>query len=166
MMQSRGVSVTSVLVCVAAVAALALLGSWLTDIGPWYRNLRKPWFQPPDFLFGPAWSTIFACLAGAAALAWNASHITARQRIVLVLALLLNFALNALWSFLFFTRRRPDLALIEVVVFWCSIVLLIVVVRPLSTTAAWLLMPYLVWVSFATVLNQRIVALNAPFSRS
>lgn len=163
---ARHVSVTSVIVSVAAVASLALLGSWLTDIGPWYRNLRKPWFQPPDFLFGPAWTTIFACLAGAAALAWNAAGITSRHRVVLVLALALNFALNALWSFLFFARRRPDLALVEVLVFWCSIVLLIVVVRPLSTTAAWLLTPYLLWVSFATVLNQRIVALNAPFSRS
>lgn len=165
-MATRGATVLSVIACVAAVSALALLGSWLTDIGPWYRNLRKPWFQPPDVLFGPAWSAIFACLAGAAALAWNAPHGTSRQRTVLVVALVLNFALNALWSFLFFTQRRPDLALVEVIVFWCSIVLLIVVVRPLSTTAAWLLTPYLVWVSFATVLNQRIVALNAPFPRS
>ena len=83
-----------------------------------------------------------------------------------VVALAINFVLNSLWSLLFFARRRPDLALIEVVLFWCSIVALIVVVRPLSATAVWLLVPYLAWVSFATVLNQRIVALNAPFSQS
>lgn len=156
----------SIAVTVFSVVGLAALGGWITDTGPWYQALRKPWFQPPNFLFGPAWTTIFICLGCAAVIAWNVPTNTAQQRLGVALAFALNFLLNSLWSFLFFARRRPDLALIEVVVFWCSIVALIVVVRPLSSTAAWLLLPYLAWVSFATVLNQRIVALNAPFSQS
>lgn len=165
-MRIGGYSTASIAVTVVSLVGLAALGSWLTDTGPWYRGLRKPWFQPPDFLFGPAWTTIFICLGCAAVLAWNSPAITSKQRIGVVGAFGLNFVLNSLWSLLFFERRRPDLALIEVVVFWCSIVALIVVVRPLSSTAVWLLLPYLAWVSFATVLNQRIVALNAPFSQS
>ena len=156
----------SIAVTVFSMVGLAALGGWLTDTGPWYRALRKPWFQPPNYLFAPAWTTIFACVGCAAVIAWNAPSITAQQRTGVLGAFGLNFALNSLWSLLFFAKRRPDLALIEVIVFWCSIVALIVVVRPLSSTAVWLLVPYLAWVSFATVLNQRIVALNAPFSQS
>ncbi|MEO7996145.1 MAG: TspO/MBR family protein [Gemmatimonadaceae bacterium] len=165
-MRIGGYSTSSIAITVVSVVGLAVLGAWLTDTGQWYRELRKPWFQPPDFLFAPAWTTIFVCLGCAAVIAWNSPVITQRQRTAVLMAFGLNFVLNSAWSFLFFERRRPDLALFEVVVFWCSIVALIVVVRPLSTTAVWLLVPYLAWVSFATVLNQRIVALNAPFSQS
>lgn len=165
-MRIAGYTNSSIAVTVISVVGLATLGSWLTDTGPWYRSLRKPWFQPPDYLFAPAWTAIFVCLGGAAVLAWNAPTITQGQRVAVLCAFAANFVLNALWSLLFFERRRPDLALFEVVVFWCSIVALIVVVRPLSTTAVWLLIPYLAWVSFATVLNRQIVALNAPFSQS
>lgn len=156
----------SIAAAVFSMVSLAALGGWLTDTGPWYQALRKPWFQPPNFLFAPAWTTIFACLGYAAVIAWNAPGITPQQQLGIAFAFALNFVLNSLWSLLFFKRRRPDLALIEVVVFWSSIVALIVVVRPVSSTAVWLLVPYLAWVSFATVLNQRIVALNAPFSQS
>lgn len=156
----------SIAVTVVSVVGLAALGGWLTDTGPWYQALRKPWFQPPDFLFAPAWTTIFICLGCAAVIAWNAPGLSSEKRMSVAFAFGLNFVLNSLWSLLFFEKRRPDWALVEVVVFWCSIVALIVVVRPLSSTAVWLLMPYLAWVSFATLLNQRIVALNAPFSQS
>lgn len=165
-MRVAGYSNASIGVTVVTVIGLAALGSWLTDTGPWYRALRKPWFQPPDFLFAPAWTAIFVCLGCAAVFAWNSPVISSSQRVAILVAFGINFVLNAAWSFLFFERRRPDLALFEVVIFWCSIVALIVVVWPLSTTAVWLLVPYLAWVSFATVLNQQIVALNAPFSQS
>jgi len=165
-MRLAGYCSESIAATVFSVVGLAALGGWLTDTGPWYQALRKPWFQPPNFLFAPAWTTIFICLGCAAVIAWNAPGNTAQQRFGIACSFALNFVLNSLWSLLFFERRRPDLALIEVIVFWWSIVALIVVVGPLSSTAVWLLVPYLVWVSFATVLNQRIVALNAPFSQS
>jgi benzodiazapine receptor len=98
-----------------------------------------------------------------AVLAWNSPFATSRSRTLVFATFSLNYVLNFLWSALFFGKRRPDLALYEVGFFWLSIVLLMVVVQPLSTVAVWLLSPYLAWVSFASVLNQRIVALNAPF---
>lgn len=159
-------SLTSIVIAVSTLSLLAVLGAWLTDTGPWYRELRKPWFQPPDFLFAPAWTTIFVCIGCAGVLAWHAPLASARDRTLLLIAFGTNFGLNSVWSWLFFSKRRPDVALVEVVLFWLSIVAMVVVVRPLSTAAVWLLMPYLGWVTFASLLNQRIVALNAPFSKS
>jgi benzodiazapine receptor len=141
---------------------LALAGGLLTSIGPWYRNLRKPRLQPPDWLFGPAWTVILGCAAVSAALAWTAAPDSATQRLV-VLMFGLNALLHLLWSPLFFTFRRPDWALVEIVPLWLSILALILLVAPLSATAAWLLAPYLAWVAFAAWLNWQIVRLNAPF---
>jgi translocator protein len=118
----------------------------------------------PDWLFGPAWSLIFALTGTATVLAWNADGATHAQHVALGAALGANLALNVLWSTLFFHRRRPDLAQYESVALWLSIVALMLAVRPLSMAGVWLLVPYLLWVSFATVLNRRIVTLNAPFT--
>ena len=161
-----GMSVASIAVITTALIVLGGLGAFLTDTGQWYKALRKPWFQPPDFLFGPAWTLIFVCIGASAVIAWNSPTGSPKQKSALVVALVANLLLNSMWSFLFFAKRRPDFALIEVALFWISIVALIVVVKPLSTLAAGLLAPYLAWVSFASILNQRVVALNAPFSRS
>jgi benzodiazapine receptor len=142
--------------------ALAILGAWFTRLDGWYRKLRKPDWQPPDWLFGPAWTVIFALTATSATLAWDAAETPAeRWRVVGLFAL--NVVLNAAWSWIFFTRRRPDWALIEVALLWLSIVALILGIWSLSPTAALLLVPYLLWVSFASFLNATIVRLNAPF---
>jgi tryptophan-rich sensory protein len=150
------------IVAVLVVTVLAVAGARLTDIGPWYFALKKPSWQPPDWLFGPAWTLIFALTAAAAAIAWNAAE-TAQMRRALEVAFLVNAVLNVAWSWLFFTLRRPDFALIEVGVFWASIVVLIVLAGRVSSTAGLLLVPYLAWVSFASFLNWTIVRLNAPF---
>jgi translocator protein len=149
---------------VAALVAVlfAWIGAALTDLGPWYVRLAKPSFQPPDALFGPAWTLIFALCATSAVRGWsamNGSH--ARRRLVLLF--IANLLLNALWSLLFFTLKRPDWALMEVVVLWLSILVLIRKLAPCERPAAWMLVPYLAWVSFASVLNLAIVRLNAPF---
>jgi tryptophan-rich sensory protein len=152
-----------VAVAAAWAALVAGLGGLLTDIGPWYRSLAKPSWQPPDWLFGPAWTLIFALAAVAGIRAWRASRNPAdRRRIVTLFAL--NSVLNVAWSALFFARHRPDWALVEVALLWASIVALIVGLRSISSTAAWLLAPYLLWVTFASWLNLTIVRLNAPFA--
>lgn len=147
---------------VAVAGALAMfvaaLGASATDIGPWYQALRKPAWQPPDWLFGPVWTTIYALTAYAGVLAWNASRPPLRTQIMGLFAL--NALLNVLWSELFFNFHRPDLALIETVPFWASIIVLMVAVGRVSRRGAWLLAPYLAWVSFASVLNLTIVRLN------
>ncbi len=148
----------------AAVAALAVagLGGAATEIGPWYFSLHKPWFQPPDWAFAPAWTVIFACAATSGVFGWTDAP-DGIMRIGMVVLFALNAALNVGWSWLFFRRRRPDWALREVALLWASILVLIVVMAPWSTPAALFLVPYLLWVSFASFLNWTIVSLNAPF---
>jgi translocator protein len=149
---------------IAALAAVgvAIIGGLMTDIGPWYQALNKPAWQPPDWLFGPVWTTIYAMTAVAMVLAWDGSKDTVARQNLLIL-LLLNATLNVTWSLLFFSLRRPDWALVEVAFLWASIVLLIYACLKRRRIAALFLLPYLAWVAFAAVLNAEIVRLNAPF---
>lgn len=155
---------TTASIVAAAVAAFgtAAVGGLVTEIGPWYRGLVKPPWQPPDWAFGPAWTLIFSLIAVSMVLAWNADGAEG-GRAAIVAAFAANLLLNVLWSFLFFGRKRPDWALVEVAALWLSIVVLIVVVRRHSALGAALLAPYLLWVTFASVLNRAIVRLNGPF---
>jgi tryptophan-rich sensory protein len=152
-------------IAAAAVSAVlvASLGGLITVIGPWYYALRKPPWQPPDWLFGPAWTLIFALAALAGLTYWRREGRRVPRRQVLT-AFAVNGLLNIVWSLLFFRLQRPDWALDEVGALWFSIVCLIVLLARASREAAWLLVPYLAWVSFASFLNWRIVALNSPFS--
>ncbi len=142
--------------------ALLVAGGLATPIGPWYKALRKPSWQPPGWAFGPAWTLLLGLAAWSAAIAWNAAPDAATRHSVIIL-----FAVNAIchfaWSPLFFAMRRPDWALIEVVFLWASLVALIVGLWPISPFAAALIIPYFAWVSFAAVLNRAIVRLNGPF---
>jgi translocator protein len=148
----------------AALAALsvAALGGLATEIGPWYRGLAKPAWNPPDWLFGPAWTLIYALTALAGVEAWQASR-DASQRRVLAALFITNGVLNILWSLLFFRLRRPDWALVEVGALWLSILVLIIYCGRIQRRTIALLLPYLAWVSFAAVLNASVVSLNAPF---
>jgi translocator protein len=107
-----------------------------------------PSWQPPDWLFAPAWTAIFVLTALAGLRAWQRTPDVAGRGRVLV-AYALNALLNSLWSVLFFTAERPERALVEVVPLWLSIVLLIVVSGRCDRAAGWLLLPYLVRVGFA-----------------
>jgi benzodiazapine receptor len=150
------------LLAAAAALAVALLGGLMTDIGPWYQGLRQPPWKPPDWLFGPAWTVIFALAALSGAEAWRRAP-GAPQRHTLLALFALNGFLNLLWSLLFFRLRRPDWALVEVGFLALSIVLLMVTLWPYARRAAWLLAPYLAWVLFATSINLATVRLNGPF---
>jgi tryptophan-rich sensory protein len=138
------------------------VGGALTEIGPWYRGLKKPRWQPPDLLFGPAWTIIIVCACWSLVLAWNRAP-GVPERAMVVTLFMLNGMLNAGWSLFFFKWRRPDWALIEVVPLWLSIGLLILECAAMTTRGAWLLVPYLAWVSFAAFLNFTIVRLNPKF---
>lgn len=146
----------------AGVVAVAVLGMLVTDLGPWYRALKQPPWQPPDAAFGPAWTLIYVLTATAAVRVWLRAA-TPAARVRWLAALGANGALNIVWSALFFKARRPDWALAEVALLWASIVLLIVLARREDALAALLLVPYLLWVAFAASLNFAVVRLNAPF---
>lgn len=155
----------SVPAIVAAVTAILVLGvgGWMTKIDGWYHNLSKPSWNPPNWLFGPAWTVILGLAAWAGVLAWEDAATAAEQMLVLGLYAI-NIVLHMLWSPLFFNLRRPDWALIEIPFLWVSILSLIIGLAPLTPLAPWLLLPYLLWVSFAAFLNFTIVRMNAPFS--
>ncbi len=162
-MTARSRKLRAIAVAAAAALLVGLVGGTLTTIGPWYEALDKPSWQPPDWLFGPAWTIIFALTALSAAQAWVSTR-TKGDREALIGMFCLNGFLNLLWSFLFFRLQRPDWALIEVGFLWLSILALILFVARFSRQASALLVPYLAWVSFAAFLNWTIVSLNAPFS--
>jgi translocator protein len=134
------------------------IGGAATEIGPWYYGLIKPAWQPPDWAFGPIWTLIYITTGIAGVRAWRLGN--EQQRRYFLGALLLNCALNLLWSLLFFKMQRPDLALIEVVVLWLSILPLILLPLRYSPRSSLLMLPYLAWVSVAAYLNLTIVRLN------
>lgn len=146
----------------ACAVVVSGLGGALTHIGPWYRSLVKPAFQPPDWLFGPAWTLIFALCVVAGVGAWRAAP-HARQRTQLLVLFALNGALNVLWSLLFFHLQRPDWALAEIGFLWLSILWLMAAPGRYYPRIRLLLLPYLAWVSFASVLNAAVMRLNGPF---
>jgi translocator protein len=157
----RGIEIV---IAAAAVSVIALIGGLLTDVGPWYESLRFPRLRPPNWLFGPAWTVIFILIAAAGVVAWeSAENPTTQFRLVTLF--LINGLLNLLWSPLFFKMRRPDWALYELLLFWLSILVLLLELARISSFAAWLLTPYLAWVTFAGWLNWRVVELNKPFGR-
>jgi translocator protein len=150
---------------IAAVMWAIILGGAggaLTTIGPWYRGLIKPSWQPPDWLFGPAWTLILGLAAWAAIVSWQGATDDAERTIVIALYAI-NFVAHLLWSPLFFTFRRPDWSLMEVAFLWASVLSLCVGLRQFSVLASWLIVPYFIWVSFAAILNLYIVRLNGPF---
>lgn len=152
-----------VLVAAAGALFVAVLGGTLTDTGPWYQNLQKPSWQPPDWLFGPAWTTIFALAVVSAVSAWRAAEDRSQREWVIGLFALNGF-FNVLWSTLFFALKRPDWALMEVGFLWLAILAPMLAFWRLSRLSGLCLVPYLLWVSFAAYLNYIVVRLNAPFA--
>jgi tryptophan-rich sensory protein len=151
-----------VLAAGSAALVVAFLGGSMTDTGPWYQALKKPDWQPPGWVFAPAWTIIFALAALSAGLAWRDAPTDAdREWVIAMFAA--NGVLNVLWSALFFTVKRPDWSLWEVGFLWVSILVPALVIGRYSRNAALLLLPYLAWVAFAAYLNYIIVRLNGPF---
>jgi len=154
--------VNPIFVAAAVAIFIGVLGGSLTDTGTWYQSLVKPWWQPPDWAFAPAWTVIFALAAMSAVYAWRGAN-TRAQRDWVIGLFAANGFFNVLWSMLFFTARRPDWALLEVPLLWLSVLAGIVVFWRSARTASYYLLPYLVWVSFAAYLNWIVVGLNTPF---
>jgi len=151
---------TLTIITAAVITILVLgIGGLLTTVGPWYRALRKPSWNPPDWVFGPAWTLILGLAAWAGVLAWTDEPDGAARALIAALYAI-NIVLHMLWSPLFFNWKRPDWALIEVPFLWLSILALIIAVTPISSLAGWLLAPYLLWVAFAAYLNWVIVRMN------
>ncbi len=134
-------------------------GSFFTSqsLEEWYPALRKPIFTPPDWLFFPVWTTLFVLMGIAFYIIWQKNFVGGKTALYLYFAQLL---VNVFWSLLFFGLRRPEWALIDIFILWVLILSCIISFYRTSHLAAYLLVPYLGWVSLASFLNYFIVRLN------
>jgi len=148
-------------ISVVGCELVGLLGTPFTinSIAEWYVYLEKPFFAPPNWLFAPAWTLLYFLMGVSVYLIWRQGwkRPEVKGAIKVFLAQLM---LNFLWSPMFFGLRSPELGLINIVAMWIMIVLTMRKFYPLSKTAFYLLVPYIAWVSFATLLNASIVVLN------
>lgn len=149
--------VISIIICQLA----GLLGSIFSfsSVSDWYATIVRPELAPPNWIFGPVWTTLYILMGIALYLVWKRGLKQPQvKRAVTIFAL--QLALNALWSILFFGLQNPGLAFIEIILMWLAIIWTIRAFYPISRKAAYLLVPYLLWVSFATYLNGAIWFLN------
>jgi len=147
----------SVVICELA----GIIGSLFTapSIPGWYAGLAKPSFNPPNWIFGPVWTALYAMMGVAVYLVYEKgpkNRVVKRALAVFAAQLLLN----ALWSIVFFGAHMILAAAVVIVLLWAGILASIVLFRPISKAAAWLLVPYILWVSFATALNVSFFLLN------
>jgi len=153
--------VIKLIVCLALTFSAAFIGSLFTReaVPDWYTNLNKPSFTPPNWLFGPVWTALYLLMAISALIVWQKGLANPAVRIALTIYLI-QLILNALWSVIFFGLNMPWLSFIEILLLWTAIGLTILAFARVSITAALLLVPYILWVSFAAVLNFAIWLLN------
>lgn len=150
-------AIVAIVICQLA----GIIGSLFTTpaIPTWYAGLAKPALNPPSWVFGPVWTFLYALMGIAAFLVWKQGWKRSEVKIALGL-FAFQLALNTLWSILFFGLENPAAGLIDIVLMWLAIVATIIAFARVSKTAAWLMLPYLAWVSFATYLNFSIWQLN------
>ena len=139
---------------IGSLSGLANAGS----INTWYAQLNKPSFNPPGYLFGPVWTVLYLLMGVSLYLVWKAPDGRMRDYALIIfgIQMILNFA----WSFIFFYFRQAGWALVDIIVLWIFIVIMILIFYRISRVSALIQIPYLLWVSFATLLNASIWMLN------
>lgn len=137
-----------------------ILGAIFTtpSIPTWYAGLNKPSFNPPNWLFGPVWTLLYLLMAFSLYLVWSQKD--SKKKLAALFIFFTQLVLNSLWSIIFFGLHSPLFAFIEILFLLAFIVLTVIKFKALSKLAAYLLLPYLLWVTFASTLNLAIVLLN------
>jgi tryptophan-rich sensory protein len=147
----------SIVVCLAVGGVSGFMTA--SAIPTWYVTLNKPSFNPPNWLFGPVWTTLYIMMGVAFGLVWK-SNATQYIKNKAMLFFAIQLVLNFFWSIIFFGYHQVGLALVEIILMWIFILFSIISFKPVTRIGAGLLVPYLAWVSFATVLNFSIWRLN------
>ena len=149
--------ISSILICQLA----GIIGSVFTSssVSTWYAALQKPSFNPPNWVFSPVWITLFVLMGISLYLIWD-KGIKSKYSKIAVIIFGAQLVLNILWSVLFFGLRSPLSAFIEIIFLWTAILVTIIYFFKISKPAAYLLIPYILWVSFAVILNYSILILN------
>ena len=143
--------VVFIVICLGAGGLGALATT--PEIDGWYKTIEKPSWNPPDYVFGPVWTTLFVMMGIAGWLVWKPEGFKVAAMPLSLFAV--QLALNVAWSWIFFGMHQPGWAFVEIVILWLAIVATTVTFFRRSQIAGWLMVPYLAWVSFASVLNSR-----------
>lgn len=153
-------NIVKLVVSLVVTVGLGSLGGIFTisEIPNWYAGLQKPSFNPPNWLFGPVWTLLYILMGISVYLVWKQPASSARN--IALTLFIVQFVLNFFWSVIFFKQHQIGWALVEIILMWVFIFLTIIWFGKISSTASWLLVPYISWVSFATILNAAIWKLN------
>jgi len=143
-------------ISIAVPLLIGFIGSLFTSqsVNTWYKTLNKPWFNPPNWLFAPVWTILFILAGMSFYLVWDLDFGNKKWMAIGIFSL--DMILNLMWSLLFFGLRNPLLGMIDIAVLWLAVLGNIIVFYSISKTAGFLLVPYLLWVSFAAMLNYYI----------
>ena len=160
-MEGKKLQLWKLIVSIALPLGLGAIAGLFTSqaVPEWYASLNRPSFNPPNWIFGPVWTSIYILMGISLYLVWKQQPGRERNRAIGVF--LFQLLLNFLWSFIFFYFNEIGLALIEIILLWISIVVMLVLFYRVKPLAAYLNIPYLLWVSFATVLNAAYYTLNS-----
>ena len=149
-----------IIAIIIPVAVGAISGFFTaTGVESWYQTINKPSWNPPGWIFGPVWTTLYVMRGIALFLVWKSDSSDVLKKTAIAL-FAIQLILNFFWSFIFFDQQQIGWALVEIIVMWFFILLTIFAFGNVSKLAAWLLVPYISWVSFATILNYTIWKLN------
>ncbi len=155
------VSWAKLIAAVVLCNAAGFIGSFFTtpSIPTWYASINKPFFTPPNWVFAPAWTTLFVLMGIGLYIVWEKTGFRGKGRTALYV-FSGQLALNVLWSVLFFGLQSPMLAFLEIIALWIAILFTIIRFREIDRKAGCVLVPYIAWVSFAAVLNLSVWLLN------
>ena len=149
--------VISILIPLLIGAAAGMFTS--SGVNGWYALANKPWFNPPNWIFAPVWTALYVMMGISLFLIWKAEADKNIKQVAIFL-FIAQLVLNFFWSFIFFKLQQPGWAFAEIILMWVMILLTILWFGKINAAAAWLLVPYICWVSFASVLNYSIWRLN------
>lgn len=155
-------NIAKLIISVAIPVAVGTTSGFFTvsGVGSWYQTINKPSWNPPGWIFGPVWTTLYIMMGIALYQVWKTdAAATLKKTAILLFAL--QLVLNFFWSLIFFNQHQVGWAIVEILVMWVFILLTIFAFARVNKLAAWLLVPYISWVSFASILNYTIWKLNS-----
>ncbi len=154
-------NIIKLIIAIAIPLAIGALGSYFTipSVTSWYQTINKPSWNPPNWIFSPVWTTLYVLMGIALYLVWKSGNSSAVKTLA-VSFFIIQLCLNFFWSVIFFNQHQIGWAFAEIILLWIFILLTIFAFANINKTAAWLLVPYISWVSFAMILNYTVWHLN------
>jgi translocator protein len=155
-------NIAKLIIAIVIPLAAGGMSGFLTasEIPGWYQTITKPSWNPPSWIFAPVWTTLYILMGIAFYLVWKNESVEASIKRVAIILFAVQLILNFFWSLIFFKQHQIGWAFAEIMAMWIFILLTIFAFAKVNTAAAWLLVPYICWVSFASILNYTIWKLN------